>query len=364
MLSADAVNIKNFVGGTQKPQRSFLMKTKRFFLFGLPAVLLALGLVLAGCDDGSGSGSGGGGSGNFDSALVATWHATQDDADSGANVVFEFSADGALTGDAVTSTINVTTSGGRISATITAGGQTVDGGSVAYEVDGNTLTLSDPSGGTFSSFITVQQAGDGCFYKSSGGGNGNGNGNGTGGGGNLPAIDETTTGQANISGSNITVTGTGMPQTLAQQTFNGGSFTISGGQFSFNLTTPGSTSALSSMDLPEGAPTFTLNPQDAQFAMVRSFEWNGGSISRVAYDTDEEKTYMDVSQIVYVYVNKNVAISSPAKNDPQDKWTAMNYSLQTGWNLVQMDIHTTQSESETTMRIATKNVPWVFEPNY
>jgi hypothetical protein len=29
------------------------MKTKRFFLFGLPAVLLALGLVLAGCDNGS-----------------------------------------------------------------------------------------------------------------------------------------------------------------------------------------------------------------------------------------------------------------------------------------------------------------------
>jgi hypothetical protein len=31
------------------------MKTKRFFLFGLPAVLLALGLVLAGCDTGSSS---------------------------------------------------------------------------------------------------------------------------------------------------------------------------------------------------------------------------------------------------------------------------------------------------------------------
>jgi hypothetical protein len=42
------------------------MKTKRFFLFGLPVVLLALGLVLAGCggdDDGGDSDSGGGGGG-------------------------------------------------------------------------------------------------------------------------------------------------------------------------------------------------------------------------------------------------------------------------------------------------------------
>jgi hypothetical protein len=33
----------------QSAQRSFLVKTKRFFLFGLPAVLLAMGVVLAGC---------------------------------------------------------------------------------------------------------------------------------------------------------------------------------------------------------------------------------------------------------------------------------------------------------------------------
>jgi hypothetical protein len=37
------------------------MKTKRFFLFGLPAVLLALGLVLAGCDNGSTDSGGGSG---------------------------------------------------------------------------------------------------------------------------------------------------------------------------------------------------------------------------------------------------------------------------------------------------------------
>jgi hypothetical protein len=51
VLSAQAVNINQFdavkAACVQSAQRSFLMKTKRFFLFGLPAVLLALGLVLA-----------------------------------------------------------------------------------------------------------------------------------------------------------------------------------------------------------------------------------------------------------------------------------------------------------------------------
>jgi hypothetical protein len=37
----------------QDAQRGFLMKTKRFLLFGLPVVLLVLGIVLAGCDDDS-----------------------------------------------------------------------------------------------------------------------------------------------------------------------------------------------------------------------------------------------------------------------------------------------------------------------
>jgi hypothetical protein len=39
------------------------MKTKRFFLFGLPAVLLALGLVLAGCPTDSDDDGGGGDNG-------------------------------------------------------------------------------------------------------------------------------------------------------------------------------------------------------------------------------------------------------------------------------------------------------------
>jgi hypothetical protein len=50
------------------------MKTKRFFLFGLLAVLLATGLVLTGCggDDGDGDGDGDGGGGDDSKGVDAT----------------------------------------------------------------------------------------------------------------------------------------------------------------------------------------------------------------------------------------------------------------------------------------------------
>jgi hypothetical protein len=69
VFSAWAVDINQFYAAkaacARRAQRSFLMKTKRGFSFGLPAVLLVLGLVLAvslvlaGCDDGSSGGSSG-----------------------------------------------------------------------------------------------------------------------------------------------------------------------------------------------------------------------------------------------------------------------------------------------------------------
>jgi hypothetical protein len=124
----------------------------------LPAVLLALSLVLAGCDTGGGEGSGSGG-GGFDSALVATWHSTQAAAGSGSSAVFEFKAGGILTmsGQADGSGFTVTTSGGRVSATVTTRGQTVDGGSIAYAVSGTTLKFSDPVNGPVATVLMGAQ---------------------------------------------------------------------------------------------------------------------------------------------------------------------------------------------------------------
>jgi hypothetical protein len=54
MLHACVVRIKQCYAG--KSAKEFSCENKMFFLFGLPAVLLALGLVLAGCDASSGDG--------------------------------------------------------------------------------------------------------------------------------------------------------------------------------------------------------------------------------------------------------------------------------------------------------------------
>jgi hypothetical protein len=55
------------------PRRSFLMKTKRFFLFGLLAVLLATSLVLTGCGEDDGDGDGGGGGFTWPVEIEGTW---------------------------------------------------------------------------------------------------------------------------------------------------------------------------------------------------------------------------------------------------------------------------------------------------
>jgi hypothetical protein len=175
-----------------KNRKGVFDEYKTVFYFRVAGGSAGMGLVLAGCDTGSSSGGDegggdGGGNGSFDSALAATWHSTQDAANSGASVVFEFTSGGRLTiAGQSNMEITVTTSGGRISATVTTGGQTVDGGSVAYVVSGTTLTFSDPSVSgmnVFQSLVTGQQIA-GCYYKSSNGSGGGGNNNGDGGGGN------------------------------------------------------------------------------------------------------------------------------------------------------------------------------------
>jgi hypothetical protein len=145
-------------------------------LIGITAIGAVIGFGFAGCDNGTTSNSGGG----LDKALVAKWHSTQAAADSGTSVVFEITANGRMTGQAFTTEVKVTTSGGRISATTEVNGQTVDGGSADYVVEGTTLKFSNPSAGAgyFTSLIAGQDlssnmGGDGKYHKSAGSGSGN-----------------------------------------------------------------------------------------------------------------------------------------------------------------------------------------------
>jgi fibronectin type 3 domain-containing protein len=111
----------------------------------------------------------------IDSALVAKWHLTQEDANNGQYAVFEFTAGGYLTSDAFDAfpevVITVTTSKGRLSTTLTLNGQTIDGGSADYTVSGTELRFSNMSADApLLSLLGGGGAIDGsdCFYKAGG----------------------------------------------------------------------------------------------------------------------------------------------------------------------------------------------------
>jgi hypothetical protein len=201
---------------------------------------------------------------------------------------------------------------------------------------------------------------------------------------NLPGITEETTGRATITGSNITVSGAGMPQELAEQTdYNGAKFSITGGKFSFTLPqSPTNLEAFGAenknlLDELLGLGGSSSSGENSEgFVTVRRFSWSEDNtyywIQREAYETDE-KTYMDSSEITYVYVSKDVTLSCAAGEDTDTdgdetyiiRWGAVNFALKTGWNLVQTNSHGTQSGNtytETvTVKIADKDVPWMFD---
>jgi hypothetical protein len=138
-------------------------------------ILAAFGILIAGCENGTG---GTNGEDSLDKALVGKWYTypTQVD-DPEAEPMFEITASGRLISEANTNgEINVTTSGGIISAAVTLNGQTVESGTANYTVTGTTLLLSNPmlngaAGGLFLPFVSAIQlaqamGGDGYYHKS------------------------------------------------------------------------------------------------------------------------------------------------------------------------------------------------------
>jgi hypothetical protein len=142
--------------------------------------VITIGAVIAAGMTGCDNPAGGGEEEKIDSALVAKWYMTQAYADAeGNNFMFEITAEGKLTGEAFTAgETTVTTSNGRINATLTLNGQTMDAGSADYNFSGTELRFSNPSSSQpnyFSTLINALNAssalgGSDCFYKKAGGG--------------------------------------------------------------------------------------------------------------------------------------------------------------------------------------------------
>jgi hypothetical protein len=137
------------------------MKTKRFFLFGLPVVLLALGLVvsasltLAGCSTDSDDGNGGtNGNGGGDNPFVGVWNGTATLGENSANA-----------------TVTVTAAGWNIICTVAnmneSGTYTRSGNTASLIQSGVVFGTAVISGSTLTVTITTgdYQGGSGTFQK-------------------------------------------------------------------------------------------------------------------------------------------------------------------------------------------------------
>jgi hypothetical protein len=111
---------------------------KNLVFSAMLAALLALGLILGGCDMNGDSDDDG-----VDSALVAKWYLTQAYADAAGSsgLAYEFTSDGKVLVTGIDNGITCTTSGDKISTEYS--GQSM--GTADYAIDGTKLTLTNAS---------------------------------------------------------------------------------------------------------------------------------------------------------------------------------------------------------------------------
>jgi hypothetical protein len=205
---------------------------------------------------------------------------------------------------------------------------------------------------------------------------------------NLPPITEETKGRPTIAGESIPLeAGQGFSDDGVTQAFvdslnlpgetnqNGVTWSVTNGKLMLSLGTPGQTSPLNEVAGSMGAWTnVQISPADVAVYMVDGFEFytektNGNNWERIHYNVAREKsesdgkTYYRSSQIIYVYVSKDVTASGQKGTD-EDKdghittYNAFNYSLKEGWNLIQMDNYETPNSETRSIGIAAKNIPW------
>jgi hypothetical protein len=209
----------------------------------------------------------------------------------------------------------------------------------------------------------------------------------TGCGGDDEGDDKGITGQTTVTGNDLEVSGTGMPDAFGPQTGNNGEiFSIAGGKLSFTLpAAPANPKVLSShQELQEvlfgDGSDATATPDDAKFVMVNGFHLvNEGT----NYLISKGKTTgdllasgsMSASKIVYVHADNDVVLSRDAKEWTTDSgmsvtyhWGAVNLALKQGWNLVRLDaeinMNGSSATANATVKIATTDdVPWTIEVN-
>jgi hypothetical protein len=206
---------------------------------------------------------------------------------------------------------------------------------------------------------------------------------------NLPPITEQTTGRSTIDGSNIALeAGQGIENGSLSSTFvngldltgekdqNGVTWSVAKGKLTFSLGEPDDTFSVDAETV-GSMGTWTdikVDPTDAEMYVVEGFEFDEEAADDSKYDriyytvarrkieTDWE-TYYNSSQIIYVYVSKDVTASGEKGTDEDDDgrittYNAFSYSLKKGWNLIQMDTDSTRTSETQSIGIATQNIPW------
>ncbi|MDR1232139.1 MAG: hypothetical protein LBK61_12170 [Spirochaetaceae bacterium] len=290
------------------------MKTKRFLIFGLPVLLLALGLVLAGCD-------------GLNNETSNTTDNEEDDSDS---IELNLPPLEAETTGQKTIEETVTSEDVVLASSNPEGLKMPDEFAEMIDARGVTITITD---------------GDLTF-----------------------TLPETPTSDAIGYGPAAWNDKDSPPFRVAAELF--------GESPTWNLYVEPVTFEGIEVTIKDGTGT-PIDEKEAtiEFALIDRVSWN---IKNTYYwlDRKTEKSSSgnsNSSKIVYVYVSENVTLSRDAKvvnsnytYQSDVNWGAVDLALEEGWNLVQIDTSTTYNMSDktstkdVTVKIAEENVPWTL----
>jgi hypothetical protein len=204
-------------------------------------------------------------------------------------------------------------------------------------------------------------------------------------GDDLPPINEQTTGVPKVEVKDVKLAGAGaskvtiVPQTIGE---GYGTWSVTNGVLALTLDTPiadvdlqTSTDWLSNEE--DGGRFFGSTDTDGDDA-VKTDDKDGNVniasqsffpspayyIERLKAENDDA-AYVKSSNIVYIYVSKDITLSRGKVMIPDycATYSAFNLPLKQGWNLMQSDLNVpTGKDGTVTIKIADKDVPWTVYP--